>query len=287
MASPVEVASRLSAVVELQQEILASVTDPQKVMELVVAKTPDATGGTGAALGLLHHDDLVFRAVSGLATGRIGYCIPLEGSLTGHAVRQRAVMRCNNTLTDTRVDGEAARDLGLRSVMVAPLYRSEEVIGALITFSAAAEAFDDLDAYTLQVLAGITSSALMQAREFRDRQASEQRYRMLFEKNIAGVFRSTPEGRILDCNDALVTYLGYDSRDDLCAHEAWELYLDRADRQRLVDSAKKDSGVRNARINFRKKDGTPMVGIISITAIPTDEGDTHLLGTLVEDSPHG
>ncbi len=35
------------------------------------------------------------------------------------------------------------------------------------------------DAYTLQLLAGMTSSALMQAREFREWQASEQRYRML------------------------------------------------------------------------------------------------------------
>lgn len=287
MASPVEVASRLSAVVELQQEILASVTDPQKVMDLVAAKTPDATGGAGSAISLIHGEDVVFRAVSGIAGGRIGYCIPIEGSLTGHAIRKREVMRCNNTELDTRVDGEAARDLGLRSVMVAPLFRKEEVIGALITFSPNAGAFDDLDAYTLQVLAGITSSALMQAREFRDRQASEERYRMLFEKNIAGVFRSTTDGRILDCNDAMVSYLGYDSRDDLCAHPAWELYADRADRQRLVEHVQRENGVRNARIHFRKKDGTPMIGVINITAIPTDDGETHLLGTLVEDSAHG
>ena len=33
-------------------------------------------------------------------------------------------------------------------------------------------------------------------------QASEQRYRQLFEENVAGVAISSLEGEVLDCNDA-------------------------------------------------------------------------------------
>jgi PAS domain-containing protein len=32
--------------------------------------------------------------------------------------------------------------------------------------------------------------------------ASEERYRMLFEQNLAGVFRCAGNGRLLDCNNA-------------------------------------------------------------------------------------
>src|SRR5262249_3970289 len=45
--------------------------------------------------------------------------------------------------------------------------------------------------------------------------ASEERYRLLFERNLAGVVVSTPEGRVLDCNDALVRMLGCDSREEI------------------------------------------------------------------------
>src|SRR5208282_5169872 len=49
------------------------------------------------------------------------------------------------------------------------------------------------------------------------RQAAEEKYRMLFEQAQEGVFVATPEGDLLDCNDAFVTMLGYGSRDELMA----------------------------------------------------------------------
>jgi PAS domain S-box-containing protein len=49
------------------------------------------------------------------------------------------------------------------------------------------------------------------------RQVAEEKYRMLFEQAQEGVFVATPEGDLLDCNDAFVTMLGYSSRDELMA----------------------------------------------------------------------
>src|SRR5208337_2694015 len=50
-----------------------------------------------------------------------------------------------------------------------------------------------------------------------DRSQAEEKYRMLFEQAQEGVFVATPEGDLLDCNDAFVTMLGYSSRDELMA----------------------------------------------------------------------
>ena len=38
---------------------------------------------------------------------------------------------------------------------------------------------------------------------------SERRYRNLFEKNLAGVYRTTTDGAILDCNEAYAKALGF------------------------------------------------------------------------------
>lgn len=41
--------------------------------------------------------------------------------------------------------------------------------------------------------------------------AAERRYRLLFENNPAGMFRTRPDGRVIDCNPAAVAILGYAS----------------------------------------------------------------------------
>jgi PAS domain S-box-containing protein len=45
---------------------------------------------------------------------------------------------------------------------------------------------------------------------------SDERYRRLFERSLAGVYRITLDGQILDCNDACSRILGYASRKQLC-----------------------------------------------------------------------
>src|SRR6185437_12458770 len=44
---------------------------------------------------------------------------------------------------------------------------------------------------------------------------SETRYRLLFERNPAGVYRCTVDGKLLDVNDAFARIFGYSSRDEL------------------------------------------------------------------------
>jgi PAS domain S-box-containing protein len=45
--------------------------------------------------------------------------------------------------------------------------------------------------------------------------ALEERYRRLFERNLAGVYRMSLDGQLLDCNDACAQIIGYASRDGL------------------------------------------------------------------------
>jgi PAS domain S-box-containing protein len=47
--------------------------------------------------------------------------------------------------------------------------------------------------------------------------AGERRYRTLFEDLPVGVYRTTPDGRILEANPALVEMLGYDTFEELAA----------------------------------------------------------------------
>ena len=282
MPSSLELATRLSAVVATQQEVLAAITDLEKVMALVVERTPDVTSGDGAVIEIVEGEVLVYRAASGAAKPHLGLRLPFATSLSGRAVTEKTLLQCDDTEQDARVDGAACRRIGIRSMVIAPLLEGDVAVGALKTFSARANNFRDLDAYALQLLAGMASGALTQARTFREREASEARYRMLFDRNVAGVFRSTLDGRILDCNDAFVQSLGYDSREELLSRPAWDLYHERSVREELLALLQKNRTVTNVRVPLKRKDGASLLAVVSAGLVPGDRDEEHLLGTVVE-----
>lgn len=282
MATSLDLAARLAAVVRTQQDVLAAVTDLDKVMAIVVDRVPDVTSGNGAVIEMLEGGQLVYRAASGVATPHVGLRLESEGSLSGLAAREKSTMRCEDTESDPRVDAAACRRIGIRSMIIAPLLEGDRAVGVLKSFSPRPGSFDDLDVYALQLLAGMTSGALTQGRTFRERQASEERYRMLFDRNVAGVFRSTIDGRILDCNDALAQALGYESRDELLAVPAWDLYHQRSDREELLRLLRENRALLQARLSLRRKDGTSLLGVVNASLVAGDGDELHLLGTIVE-----
>ncbi len=153
--------------------------------------------------------------------------------------------------------------------------------GALKVFAAKPDAFDDLDRYSVELLAGMLSAALRVAKECHERRESEERYKLLFEQNVAGVFRTTPDGRILDCNSAFAGCLGYGSREEVLARNTWDLYAERADREAFLDVLERHRALTNHHLRLKRKDGTAFAGIVTVSLIPGEAGAPQLLGTLV------
>ncbi len=151
----------------------------------------------------------------------------------------------------------------------------------LRVFSSRPNGFDDLDEYTVELLAAMTAAALMVAHEFQEHRASEERYKLLFEQNVAGVFRTTADGRILDCNAAFAGCLGYGSREELLARQSWDLYVQRSDRQSFLDALEHHRALTNHRLRLKRKDGSELTGIVNVSLIPVAAGAPQLLGTLV------
>jgi len=112
--------------------------------------------------------------------------------------------------------------------------------------------------------------------------ASEQRYRMLFERNLAGVFRTTPEGKILDCNDAFARLLGYASRQEVMKHSAWDMYPSRADRNLLLERLRQARTLTNYESELRCRDGRRVWALENSTWIEDVDGSVVIEGTLID-----
>jgi PAS domain S-box-containing protein len=82
---------------------------------------------------------------------------------------------------------------------------------------------------------------------------SEQRYRELFENNLAAVFHASG-AKLLDCNRAFCQMLGY-SREEMRALDLRTLYRDLADREKGRELLYAHGKLTNYQIDLRRKDG--------------------------------
>src|SRR5271166_4887715 len=94
------------------------------------------------------------------------------------------------------------------------------------------------------------------ARDVTEEREKEQRFTELFETLQEGIYFSTPEGKLLEGNAALVRILGYESKDELLSLDPKALNSDPNRNPVLGRSADDQGGVRAREITLRRKDGT-------------------------------
>lgn len=86
---------------------------------------------------------------------------------------------------------------------------------------------------------------------------SETKYRSIFENSIAGIYRTTKDGRFLAVNNAFYRMLGYRSQEELkslVTNINTQLYVSPEDRARLIELLTKYNSVEGFETRFYKKD---------------------------------
>lgn len=132
------------------------------------------------------------------------------------------------------------------------------------------------------VLLVIRDISEQQIRE-RALQASERRYRGIFENAALGIYRVTPTGRILLANPALVEMLGYDSIDVLTAHTFAGGVVSTSDWVDLKHRLERKEKITGLESVWRRKDGTPIYVRENIRVVRDDAGGVASYEGSVED----
>jgi TonB family protein len=135
------------------------------VLNEIVEQACLATGATGAAIVLERDGELVCRASSGATAPELGARLDRASGISGECVKTRKTRRSDDVLEDPRVDLEASKRLGVRSVIVMPLLRGAEMVGVIELFSFRPNAFTERDERTLEALGRRTVRNLDRASE--------------------------------------------------------------------------------------------------------------------------
>jgi TonB family protein len=122
------------------------------VLNEIVEHARLATGATAAAIALARGDEIVCRATTGDNAPDLGVRLEAHSGLSGACVQSKKWQRCDDTETDSRVDAEICRGLGVRSILVFPVVKEDKLLGVIEIFSPRPNAFSDREIQTLEAL---------------------------------------------------------------------------------------------------------------------------------------
>jgi len=122
------------------------------VLNSLVEQARDASAATEAAIALIRDGEMVCRATTAENAPDLGMRIDTESGLVGDCLRSGQLQQCLDTETDARVNAEACRRLGVRSMLIAPLVDAGGVFGILQIFSAQPNAFGEREISRVQAL---------------------------------------------------------------------------------------------------------------------------------------
>jgi len=152
-----------------QYEFQSFGSDINAALRLIASRACSITRGTGAAVAVAGENGMTCRAVAGTTVPPIGAQVDISSGFSGECIKLARALRCDDTESDSRVDADACRWLGLRSILAAPVMYERDVVGLVEVFCDRPYAFDDGDLAVVERLARTVVLTLSRAEVFQQR----------------------------------------------------------------------------------------------------------------------
>ena len=152
----------LAGLTAVQRQAEAMGSDLAGVLQLLADRSQSLLRSSGTAIALLDADPsfMICRASSGPDAPPAGVRLQVGSGFSGECVKRNALLRCDDTELDTRVDRESCRALRIRSILAAPVSAGQRSIGIVEAFSGKQNAFTEDDGRLLQKIADMVLDAV-------------------------------------------------------------------------------------------------------------------------------
>src|SRR5207237_1844224 len=145
-----------------------------EVLRLVAARAISITGADGVAIAIAEENAIVGRASVGRIAPPPGVRLDPNSGFSGACLLSGQTVRCADSDKDARVNAQACRDLGTRSMIAVPLSAKKRVVRLIEAFSTEAFGFNDSDVRSLNLLGELILAAIRPEEEDRLAQIAER-----------------------------------------------------------------------------------------------------------------
>jgi len=179
---------------------------------------------------------------------------------------------------------------GIRFFAAAPVVTKEGyVLGALSVLDRLPRSLPSGHRGILQTLANAIAARLdlRRASVQPTTWGADGQHQLLFDRNVVGFYRSTPDGRLLGCNSTFARMLGYASQEEVLGCSTEQFYFSVEERNQFLKNLQREGSLVNSELRLRRKDGGP-IWVVENVAVTCDEhGNVTLIeGMMVDITAH-
>jgi PAS domain S-box-containing protein len=195
---------------------------------------------------------------------------PEETSIATWVFRTGEPYMTNDARRDALLSDKASGNI--RELLAVPLNAGQHMLGTIEVINKQG-GFREEEKRLVTIFATQAAHLLRNAQLFEQVRESEERYRQIFESAVDGLYRSTPQGELVNINPALATMLGYDAREELeGVNLIDELVISDTARTGLQKQLAREGKALDIECDLRKQTGELMPARLSVRAV-TDAAD--------------
>ena len=216
------------------------------------------------------------------ASGKVLDANPAFCSLLGHSQEELASLTLYDVVADDRKGIRRLTDaiVARKSVEIGErLWRRKDGTTVPVMVTASLVARSGGDAVFVQ---GYDLTHIRQTEQAL--QESEARHRALFENSPVGMYRTTPDGQVLEANPTLLNLLGYAKLEELTSRNLEEEGFEAAyPREVFKETMERDGEVRGLEAAWRRRDGRVLYLRESARAVRDESGRILYYDGAIED----
>lgn len=275
-------------------ESLTGSFDLQKIMQVLTETSTKLLDAGTAAIYLLEKDVLYLGATTPSLPANFPENLR-KPPLIDHPHIQQAINNASTLIIPdfknadlSKAEREVCMMRKIRSMAIIPLIGSKDVLGVLLVATTdTPRGFSEEQLALCRNLGTHASIAIENANLYRYLQDelaerkdaelklknSEEKYKSLFENSIDTIYISSPDGKLLDINQAGIELFGYHSKEEILSIEIGkDFYVNPADREKIKLQLKRNGYVKDFETTLKKKDGSIITAQISAN-VERDDND--------------
>jgi PAS domain S-box-containing protein len=175
-------------------------------------------------------------------------------------------------------------DEGIRSLMFVPLAGQDRLMGKFMVYFNNPEPCTRQKTKLVQIIAQNLSAIISRFQAFERLQETEKKYREIFNNAAEGIYQSTPDGRLMTVNPAMVKMFGFKTKEEMLnLPDTSFLCWDAKERKHLIDKINKEERLDNVEVKMKRADGSLLWVLLNTRPVKDKQG--HILyfeGTMVD-----
>lgn len=206
--------------------------------------------------------------------------IPIKSSLSGKVLKSKKGMIFNDAKNNPNayhIPGTS--DEKNENLIVVPIIIVDKVLGTInlyrddIPYSNKELEIANIFGMYVSIAVQNTLTNQQLKNEIQERKFKEKNFQTFFNDSLVGAFISTPEGRLIDCNQALVDLLKYPDKKTALLTSAYSVYQKKSDRDNKIKLLRKHKKLIQLEEEILRHDGEKIIVVSNVWGEYNEKGE--------------